>query len=59
MVGLGNIKGIEGKILKKYKSGKVIDDKERIYVERMQNTGLMRGSELIAKTTLLGRISIL
>jgi len=48
------IDGIEGEILKKYRKGKIVDKEDLLYLERMWNTGLMGGSELIAKTTPLG-----
>ena len=35
------IGGIEGKILKKYDNGRVIDSEDRLYVEKLANTGLV------------------
>ncbi len=58
------IDGIEGKILKKYSKGKVIEPQDEKYLERMASTGLIKyGFDLdkrrpTAKTTLLGYYSI-
>lgn len=54
------IGGLEGKILKKYVKEKVVNIKDKPYVERLANVGLMiyrysvNNSSMIAKTTQLG-----
>jgi len=54
------IDGVEGEILKKYRKGRVIDEEDRHYLERMWNTKLMGSGydpeldKATAKTTSLG-----
>lgn len=53
------ISGLEGEILHKYIKEKELDEKDKVYVNRMINTGLMSFKHLISgkmlvKTTELG-----
>lgn len=58
------IDGLEGKILKKYIKGNIVDAEDKVYLERMANTGLVKYGydiekrETTAKTTSLGYSSI-
>jgi hypothetical protein len=57
---MGAIGGLEGKILKKYLKGQVIEEQDRFYLDRLANTGLIRygfspkEKKPTAKTTQLG-----
>lgn len=57
---MNRIGGLEGKLLKKYLRGQVIDEKDRFYLDRLASTGLMhygfsiKQMKTTAKTTTLG-----
>jgi hypothetical protein len=61
---MGSIGGIEEKILKKYDNGRIIDSEDRLYVEKLANTGLVnigyspKYKKLTAKTTSLAHAHI-
>lgn len=61
---MNTIGGLEGKILKKYLKGRVVEQEDRSYLDRMANTGLIRygfsikEKKTTAKTTDLGYASI-
>ena len=61
---MGSIDGIEEEILKKYDNGRIIDSEDRLYVEKLANTGLMsmqysfKQKQFIAKTTSLAHSNI-
>lgn len=58
------IDGLEGEILKKYLTGRILDEVDRFYVEEMATVGLMntgyslKQEKETAKTTYLGRACI-
>lgn len=57
---MNRIGGLEGRILRKYLKGQIIDENDRFYLDRLANTGLMHYGFSIkemkptAKTTTLG-----
>lgn len=61
---MNTISGLEGKILKKYLKGQVVEEKDKLYLDRFANTGLIKYGFSIkemkptAKTTSLGYASI-
>lgn len=58
------IDGAEGRILKKYLTGRIIEEQDRLYIRRLLSVGLMQKGysfeqkKATAKTTYLGYSSI-